>query len=82
MRDGSVSDCEGMGGYLELSFAAGSLTTSVLEIRTCVCLACDGPFVARFLLGDFELVSGGTGPLVSFMLLIVHVRILTYLEHD
>lgn len=82
MHDGHVSDCEEMGGYLELSCAAGSLTTSVLEMRTCACPACDGPLVARFLLGDFALVSGGTGPLVSFTLLIAHVRILTYLEHD
>lgn len=71
-----------MGGYLELSCAIGSLTTSTLEIRKCACPACDGPLAARLLLSGFELVSGGTGPLVSFTLLVARVRILTYLEHD
>lgn len=71
-----------MGGYLELRCAAGSLTTSTLKIRSCMCPACDGPLVARLLLGGFELVSGGTGPLVSFMILVARVSILSYLEHD
>lgn len=57
MCTGRVSDCEEMSGYLKHNCAAGSLTTSALEIRTCACPACNGPLVARLLLGGFELVS-------------------------